>query len=134
MKMNKRGEAGFMEAIIAMMVVTIALTCFMGLLSYNNADDARNDSFSTDFLDDFSVMNGRIAGDPEDELCDIMDSKGYERVDLRITVDSVISDSYEFTVGEGEYDNVGSVTGTLHLRSDDGRSFVASYEVVFWWI
>jgi hypothetical protein len=130
MHLDRKGEAGFMEAILAAMVVTVALTGFMGLLALNSAsEDVPSVDVDIDTFDGLGIVDGKIAwtGDegpsvPEG-ICGI-----------RLTVSAVggIMDG-EFVISDGECEGLRECkVGTAIIGSDDGRAVLCNYEVETW--
>ena len=132
---NKKGEGGFMEAIIALMMVTVALTAFLGILAYSEIGNTDEDiSLDTDFIEDLEIADGRITGETDRELERFIEKNGLNGTRLTVNVAGSLSDaSLRWTVGIEEGNNVGTMTGTFPICTDDGRIFAASYEVVYWW-
>ena len=133
MKMNKKGEGGFMEAIMAVMIVTVSLTAFMGFLSYSdlgalNDDSAIDVSFVRCLAVDDGVITGSCAKEMENAVC----RNGYSGMALDAWIAGTDSDFRE-TVGITDGMNADSVSGTLSVTSGDGRTYAVCYEVVYWW-
>ena len=132
---DRRGEGGFMEALIALMMVTIALTAFFGMLAYSEiggSDDTI--SLDTGFIEDLRMVDGEIVGNTEKQLDRFIEKNGLNGTRLTVKVAGTLSDAVMIrTSGYEEGDNVGTMTGTFPIDSDDGRVFAASYEVVYWW-
>ena len=132
---DKRGEGGFMEAMVALMMVTIALTAFIGMLAYSEIGKS-DDSVSLDtrFVEDLQIVDGNIAGETGKYLDRFVEKNGLNGTRLTVKVAGSLSDaSLLRTSGTEEGNNVGTFTGTFSIPSDDGRTFAASYEVVYWW-
>ena len=123
-----------MESLVALMAVTVMLTSFLGMLSYSELGKERNSiELDTDFIEDLKLENGRIVGDT-DSLIRFVDKYNLNGARLKVDVSGNLCDAslerlYETTDGN----NADCRTGTFSISTDDGRTFVASYEVVFWW-
>ena len=132
---DKRGEGGFMEAIVAFSAVTISLTLFLGLLAYSdleNADDTME--LDTEFMEHLTIENGRIVGYDGSHIGRFVERNGLNGAEVKIAVAGHLSDaSLDDIIGVTEGDNVGTISGTFSVRSDDGMTHVASYEVIYWW-
>ena len=132
---NKRGEGGFMEAMVALMMVTIALTAFLGMLAYSEigkSDDRV--TLDTRFIEDLQIIDGEIVGETEKQLDRFVEKNGLNGARLTVEVAGTLSDaSLARTSGTTIGNNVGTFTGSFSISSDDGRVFAASYEVVYWW-
>ena len=132
---DKRGEGGFMEAIVALMMVTIALTAFLGMLAYSEIGESDDEiTLDTGFIEDLRIADGEIVGDTERQLDRFVEKYGLNGARLTVKVAGTLSDSsLQRASGIEEGNNVGTFAGTLSIGSDDGRTFAASYEVVYWW-
>ena len=129
---DRKGVGGFMEAMVAMMIVLIAVTVFIGLFAYHQLPENDSVSIDTSYLE-FSIVDGRISGDITEEMqetCIKYDLKGI-RVDIS-PVGNLFDDSKRFTYGSTDSDNITSEKGTLRLYGNDGSSVLATYEVVYW--
>jgi len=124
-----------MEAIVAFSAVTISLTLFLGLLAYSDlgiADDTKR--LDTEFMESLTIEDGRITGLDISQLERFVERNGLNGAEAKVSVAGHLSDaSLDETVGTTDGNNVDTVRGTFPIRSDDNRTFVASYEVVYWW-
>lgn len=120
---------------MAFSAVTIALTIFLGLLAYSdlgNAGDTMEPD--TEFMEHLTIENGRIVGYDGSHIGRFVERNGLNGAEVKIAVAGHLSDaSLDETVGTTDGNNVDTVRGTFPIRSDDNRTFVASYEVVYWW-
>ena len=134
MRLNNRAECEFMETMIAVMVITITLTAFIGLLTYTSISDTIDTvDIETDYLSRLSIQNENIVGDVQNDLQEQIYANDYSFIRLTVrTIGLVSENTFVASAGEKTTDNVISKTGTLVLRSDDGRRLAASYEVVVW--
>ena len=123
-----------MESLVALMAVTMMLTSFLGMLSFSELGKERNSiDLDTDFIEELDLENGDIVGDT-DCLIRFMERYGLNGVRVKVVVSGNLCDaSLCRTYGITDGNNAESRTGTFPIRSDDGRTFVASYEVVYWW-
>lgn len=129
--MDKKGIGGFMEAMLAMMAVTVTITAFIGVLAYAHAEPQERD-IDTSFLSGLRIEDGRICNLDEDAITSYVlriDASGIT-VKVEIVGDA-LSDSLRFTYGK-ETGHTSFKEGTLTLDSDDGRRLLAHYEVVVW--
>ena len=124
-----------MEAITAFSAVTVALTLFLGLLAYSelgNTDDPKE--LDTEFLERLTIEDGRIVGYDDSHICRFIERNGLNGAEVKVTVAGHLSDaSLDERIRTTDGSNVDTVTGTFSIRSDDNRTFVASYEVIYWW-
>ena len=131
MKLNRKGEIGFPEAIMAAMIVTLVLTMYLGLFAFNAAEDSGGPEVHIDhrIFGDLTLENGEIAGDIEMRLVSEM-----ERHSLR-----GISVTCEVPGGLGYADRnivIGDMDGLISgerfvylLGASDGRIVPAVIEV-----
>ena len=120
---------------MALMAVTIALTAFLGILAYSEiGNDEDPVSLETGFIEELQMIDGNIVGDTEKQLDRFVEKNGLNGTRLTVKVAGTLSEaSLQRTSGTEEGDNVGTFNGTFSIDSDDGRTFAASYEVVYWW-
>lgn len=132
---DKRGEGGFMEAIIAFAAVTTALTVFLGLLAYSEIGNADSTIvLDTEFIENLTIEDGRFTGYDDSSLHRSIERNDLNGIELKVNVAGHLSDaSLDDVIGMTEGNNIGTISGTFSVHSDDGRTFVASYEVIYWW-
>ena len=132
---DKRGEGGFMEAIIAFAAVTTALTVFLGLLAYSEIGNADSTIvLDTEFIENLTIEDGRFTDYDDSGLRRFIERNDLNGTELKVDVAGHLSDaSVDDVIGVTEGNNVGTISGTFSVHSDDGRTFVASYEVIYWW-
>ena len=132
---DKRGEGGFMEAIIAFAAVTTALTVFLGLLAYSEIGNADSTiDLDTEFIENLTIEDGRFTEYDDSGLHRFIERNDLNGTELKVNVAGHLSDaSLDDIIGVTEGNNVGTISGTFSVHSDDGRTFVASYEVIYWW-
>ena len=132
---DKRGEGGFMEAIVAFSAVTVALTLFLGLLAYTelgNAEDTKD--LDTEFVEKLTIEDGQIIGYDGSHIDRFIERNRLNGAEVKVTVAGYLSNaSLDERTGATDGNNVGTITGTFSIHSDDNRTFVASYEVIYWW-
>ena len=126
-----------MEAILAVMIVSISLTSFLCMLSYSEL--GQQDSairIDTDFIEDIEIENDRMicSENIRNEMYRFIERNDLNGAELKV---SVAGDSsypcLDEMFGERSGNNVNSKSGTFSIKSDDGRRFVAEYEVIYWW-
>ena len=123
-----------MEAMVALMTVTVALTAFLGILAYSEIGTSDDVTLDTRFIEDLRIVDGKIDGQTEKQLDRFVEKNGLNGARLTVMVAGTLSDaSLLGTSGSEEGNNVGTIAGTFSIGSDDGRTFAASYEVVYWW-
>ena len=130
MRMNRRAEGSFAETMIAMMVVTIALTAFMGLFAYSCCHtDGSDVRISTDFVKDLRIEDGRIVGVDQSYIDDECTRKGYSAMVITVETAGDLN-RCSLRLGEGADSDYSFVRGTINIPCDDGTTVIASYEVV----
>ena len=124
-----------MEALVALMMVTIALTAFLGILAYSEIGSSDDEmTLDTGFIEELRLVDGDITGETDRQLELFIQKNDLNGTRLSVKVAGTLSDSSLVrTYGIAEGNNVGTMTGTFSIDSDDGRVFAASYEVVYWW-
>lgn len=134
MRLNGRGESGFLDAIIAIMIVSASLTAFLGYLAYAGSGNVEEGPEpDTGFLSGFSISDDRIDGDAGFELGSFMERHDLNGIRLNMYVAGDRDISFGQSVGDCSGNNVGCKKGTLPLDTDDGRTLVVSFEVIYWW-
>ena len=124
-----------MEALIALMMVTIALTGFLGMLAYSDLGGSEEKVvLDTGFIEKLELTDGKITGETQKELDRFIEKNDFNGVKLAVKVAATfpVADLIH-SVGDLDGDNVGTISGTFSIASDDGRTFAASYEVAYWW-
>jgi hypothetical protein len=132
MRLNKRGDLGFPEAIMAAMIVTLALTMFFGFFALNavNDDSGPEVHFDHRIFDNLNVREGEVAGDIEGHLISEMERHGYRGMSMTCEVPGGLGIKGK-TVRVGNLDGkIESERFLLQLNSTDGRIIPAVIEVV----
>ena len=122
-----------MESMVALMTVTVVLLLFMSILSGYTVNEERQQYIDVSFVKELRIHDGVITGDVNQRLASISERYGYDMVVLSVeSVDPFIDCHKEFSYGERIGDDMDSITGTVQLESDDGRTAVAAYKVMLW--
>ena len=129
--MGKNAEGGFMEAIAAMMIVTVALSMFLGVIATAGSQEQSIPEIRTDYLDKLSVSDGAVVGDVSYDMEMQMDFAGFSCIRLRAHVAGG-GEVYERTAGTPSEGDVLCETGSILLKDDKGRSVPVVYEVAVW--
>ncbi len=132
---DKRGEGGFMEAMMAFMVVTVAMTAFLGMLAYSDIGHSETHyDLDTGFIEKLELRDGKIVGETDKHLEGFVEKNNYNGAKLIVKIAGDLCDSsLGRSVGRTDGNDIGTISGTFPISSDDGRTFVASYEVIYWW-
>ena len=128
MRLNKKGEGGFVEAIAAVMVVTVALTLFMALLPSVMNDDANEREIPRDVLNGLYVSEGKLCCDSD--LKETVSAMGYSAMTLKVWKFGT-TDEYTMTSGIPNGDDIVHRSGTMPMRVD-GRTVNVGYEMAVW--
>lgn len=132
MKMNRKGNFGFPEAMIAVMVVTLSLTAYIGVLAISVADEHSDMDVMIDerMHNRLSLDNDGIVGDIENDLITAMERYGYRGITVKYHVPGYTDiESVSFSVGSMEGDLASERTLFL-LNSYDGRKIPAIAETI----
>ena len=129
MGFDSRGDAGFMEAMVAFMAVTVVLTGFMGVMAGVSVVPA--DPTESLDPDEFSgaIEEGTFVPGFTDYIEGLVWSEGFEGVSVMVEVPGFGGESGPYVVG--------SMEGGLHSRTfvgtvtdGFGRSLPAVFEVI----
>ena len=123
-----------MEAMVAMMIVTIAMTSFISLIAYNELPTSNDDvMIDTSYLR-FTVVDNKITGDIQDQMelsCEKYGLLGIN-VDVKL-IGPLFDDEKRYQYGITDSENNRVKNGTLRLSCDDGSIVLASYKVTQWY-
>ena len=123
-----------MEAMVAMMIVTIAMTSFISLIAYNELPTFNDDvMIDTSYLR-LTVVDNKITGDIQDQMelsCEKYGLLGIN-VDVRL-IGPLFNDEKRYQCGITDSENNRVKNGTLRLSCDDGSIVLASYKVTQWY-
>ena len=130
MRKDRRGIGGFMETMVAMMIVTIALSAFMTMFAYSNLPEPEVPDVSTDFVEGLRLENGSIVGLDETYPEDESERRGYCSMTICIKVVGRVND-HMLEMGEptGGCDQI-IRNGTFMIPGEDGARYAAAYEVI----
>jgi len=128
MRLNKKGEGGFMESVMVMMIVIISLTLFLAILPSAFNNDKETDTIPTEFLNDIYVTDSGISCGIDIE--ETMKSDGFTAFRLVVRIIG-IDERYELSSGERSSDNMLYTSGTI-LVNFGGRTMNAEYELAVW--
>lgn len=123
-----------MEAMVAMMIVTIATTSFIGLLAYNELPTSDDEvAIDTSFLK-FTVTDGRITGDIVERMERSCERYGLLGMTVEIKlIGPLYDDERSYQCGIVDSDNNRVKNGTLRLDCDNGSTILASYKMIQWY-
>jgi hypothetical protein len=134
MKLNGRGEGGFMESMLAAMVVVISLTAFLSSLSFFASQNYEKEmEVPLDVLGGVRIVDGKIEADIGGKMYDAMERYGYAGMRVSLSIAGAGRDSeFGLDAGSKDSDIVSSRGGTIIVKTDDGRSVPVNYIVAVW--
>ncbi|MCL2786645.1 MAG: hypothetical protein FWD81_05460 [Methanomassiliicoccaceae archaeon] len=134
MKLNRKGEGGFMESMLAVMVVVISLTAFLSFLPFSmSVEDYVDHDIRSDILDGVRISGGKIETEIGERIEETMIRYGYEGMTIILSVsDGIYGSEVTFSAGSRDSDNIVSKNGTITVRADDGRSVPVKYSMAVW--
>ncbi len=129
MRLDNKGDIGFPEAMMALMMVIIVLSAFLAFFVFNVVQASEEAPENDDFFDTIVIRNGTIEDDFQEYMEDYCLANDCSGMNIRITVPGEILNI------EGEY-SYGSMDGSLggarYLRTvqiEDGRLIPMIFEV-----
>ena len=129
MRLDKRGDLGFPEAMMAVMIVTLVLSMYIGIFVLNVANEETSDTqVDKDIVKGLTIRDGRIEGDITMKMVAVSEIEGYRGIVLRCIVPGGLAENEEFSVGNMD----GHITSERFLRnlpSDDGKNIPVIFEV-----
>lgn len=134
MKLNRRGDIGFPEAMISVMMVTIVLTAYLGAFVLHTADiEEKAPEFDRRITQTASVAEGKIVMNINDALSDFLNRSGCKGVIVKCSAfhnrTTIVSDASE-GIQEGK---IISERYSQVLKGDEGRIYTATFEVGLWY-
>ncbi|MCL2608162.1 MAG: hypothetical protein FWD92_06395 [Methanomassiliicoccaceae archaeon] len=134
MDLSKKGEGGFMESMVAVMIVVISLTAFLSFLSFSTSVQVEKEAdIPLDLLDNVCIINGQIEADVEQRMIEITERYGYKGMYLRLSTAGAMYDSeLIISVGTCDHGIIRSKGGTIIAGSDGGRSVPVNYSMAVW--
>ena len=129
MRMDRKAEGSFAETMMAMMIVTVALTVFMTVFAYSLNTEDREQPISTDFTHSLRYEDGEIIGIDESYVEEECTRRGYSSMVIRIEIAGSMN-SASLLLGSLSESDFSFVRGTVCIPCDDGTTVAANYEVV----
>jgi len=135
MRRGNKGEGGFIESMMAVLVVIVALTAFLSLLAHSTSyDDEKDISIPVNMFNDIRIVNGNIEAPLEDRMNDLTERFGYRGITVMLsTADPLYDSAIMITVGSSDAERIWSKSGTLIAGTDDGRSVPVKYSMAVWY-
>lgn len=129
MHMSKRGDIGFPEAMMAVMVACIVISAYLGAVVLSSDQTGDVPVFDRSVTDAVRIEGGRATGDLEKPIVTMMERNGYRGVSVLCSIPGTDAgcDS-EFTVGMMD----GSISYDRFMRSvysDDGQVLPVVFRV-----
>jgi len=116
-----------MESMMAVMVVTVALTLFIAILPSMISENETREEIPKDILNNLSVSDGKINSN---NLERVIEDRGYTAMSLKIVVTGT-SDVYEAKNGTPNGDDIIHQSGTM-VMNVDGCMRNVEYEMAVW--
>jgi len=134
MRPNGKGEGGFMESMLAVMIVVISLTAFLSFLAFSTSHEHEKEAdIPADILNGVRIAGGNIEADIEDGMTSTIARYGYKGMKVILsTADPLFDSSLTITEGSCDSDVIRSRGGTIIVRSDEGRSVPVNYSMAVW--
>jgi len=133
MKLNNKGEGGFMESMAALMIVIISLTAFISFLAFSISQESTTDNeIPLNILNDVRIVNGEIEADIEEKMLVSVETNGYAGMRVILSAAGIYDSSKTLNVGRQDSDAVNTRAGTIIVRTDDGRSVPVNYTMAVW--
>lgn len=130
MKFDKRADIGFPEAIMAVMMVTIVLTLYLGAFVINSQTDNKNyTEFDRDIVSDITIVENVVTGDINEKLYKFMEKNELLGITVRCwTPGDIVECDISFTVGTMD-ENIEGTRFIKTIPTDDGRMIPVVFEV-----
>ena len=126
---DRKGIGGFIEAMLALSIIVVSVTLFMGILAGQSIDDCEEE-IDTAFISSLQVVDGRISDDLD--ISFVTERYCYSAVELDVSISVPSEDSFSFSYGDTENTPQRTLSGTVLLKDDEGRTVLASYRMVLW--
>lgn len=129
MRMDGRGDIGFMEAMIAMMAIMTVLAAFLGLVAHSASEisdptEALDGRFFTG-----SAECGTFVPEYTDYVTSFLDLTGCSGISVSVSIPGGFCDPPD-VITEGSMDgDLSSRTFVRMVSDDSGRTFAAIVEV-----
>lgn len=130
MKFNRKGDIGFPEAIMAVMIVTLVLSIYVGVFAFTSANDPEDDPVvDRDLTDGLIIENQKITGNMTEKITASCERNGYRGIMIRCHAPGDLNiEPLEYQIGTMD----GDVSGERFLKtipSDDGRAIPVIVEM-----
>jgi len=130
MRLDKKGDLGFPEAILAVMIVTLVLMIYLGaFVIQTGAEDRKGPELDDGILSGITIHDDEFIADIDDELYKFLEKNDYKGIKIECwTPGDLIGSHYSHMMG--------TIDGTLQERhylktisSNDGRMIPVIFEV-----
>lgn len=129
MRLDRKGDMGFMEAMVAFMAVTIVLTGYMGVLATTTVDSSDPAGMLDPDRFTGSLEDGVFVPGFTEYLEGFVWSNGYEGASVVVTVPGFCEESGPYLVGTLDGSLFGRTIAGV-VSDGYGRTVPAVYEVV----
>jgi len=122
-----------MESMAALIIVVISLTAFISFLAFSMShDNAADNEIPVNILNDVRIVNGEIEAPIEEKMIVSAETNGYAGMRVILSASGIYESSKTLNVGSQDSDVIGTRTGTIIVRADDGRSVPVNYTMAVW--
>lgn len=129
MRMNRKGDIGFMEAMAGAMAVCVAMIAFVAFVSADVVDSQQKDiEFDWSYIQDISVEEGKVRINFSSDPVTFMESNGLTGIFIK-TVTSKNSDVTGTEYGFGTDENLHSIERKLFSVKNGQETIPVSVEV-----
>lgn len=134
MKLDRRGDIGFPEAMMAVMIVTIVLTAYLAAFATGVVVTEKDaPDFDRHITCDAHIKGDKIILDVEDGMERFLARENCNGLTLRCSIPGHPSISMLDTSAGTTDGKVSGERYTQTIRSDDGRVYSAVFEVGIWY-
>ncbi len=130
MRLDKKGDLGFPEAILAVMIVTLVLMIYLGAFVIQTGTEYVEDpELDDDILSGISIRDNEFIADIDDGLYKFLERNNYKGIEIECwTPGNLIESHYSHLIGTMD----GTIQEEHYLKtipSDDGRMIPVIFEV-----
>ncbi len=132
MKLDRRGDIGFMEAMAGAMTVCLVLTSFSAFLAADIlAEEPEEPEFDWNSLGDIGLDHGNMGVSLKTDFRQYMDDNGFTGIELKVEVLQGAGNHLTYLVGE-RTDIAAKDSRAVEARDGNGRILPALAEVTIY--
>lgn len=130
MRLDKKGDLGFPEAILAVMIVTLVLMIYLGaFVIQTGTEDDESPELDDEILSGISIRDNEFTANIDDGLYKFLERNDYKGIKIECwTPGNLIESHYSHLLGNMD----GKLQEEHYLKtisSDDGRMIPVIFEV-----